>query len=70
MNSHRKEAVGLVQIFYSSSFSKGAWSYAYPCSGLWEYAEDILCWSELYWVKFSVCLFLRWREGGKVHSVA
>lgn len=65
MNSHRKEAVGLVQIFCSSLFSERAWSCAYPGSGVWEYAEDILRHSRLCWVKFSVCLFLRWREGGE-----
>lgn len=42
MNSRRKEAVGLVQIFCSSLFSKGAPSCAYPASGSWEYAEDVL----------------------------
>lgn len=70
MNSHRKEAVGLVQIFYSSSFSKRARSCAYPCSRVWEYAEDVLRRSGLCWVKFSVCLFLRWRERGKARYVA
>lgn len=34
MNSHRKEAVGLVQIFYSCSFSKCVWRCACSCSSL------------------------------------
>lgn len=69
MNSHRKEAVGLVQIFYSSSFSKRAQSCAYPCSGVWEYAEDVLRWSGLCWVKFSVCLFVFEVEGRRKGSL-
>lgn len=72
MNSHRKEAVGLVQIFCSSPFSKRAWSCAYPGSGVWEYAKDVLRRSGLCWVKFSICLFVSEMERGrrKAHCVA
>lgn len=69
MNSHRKEAVGLVQIFYSSPFSKRARSCACPCSAVWERIEDVLRRSELCWVKFSVCLFVFELERGRKGSL-
>ena len=50
MNSRRKEAVGLVQIFCSSSLSKCTWSRVYPCFRVWEYSEDVPHRSGLCWV--------------------
>lgn len=71
MNSDRKEAVGLVQIFYSSLLSKHAWNCAYPCSAVWEYVKDVLPGQGFAGWNFQfVCLVLSWREGGKAHCVA